>query len=88
MSCNWYESTYRRIFLDVHIHDWHEEFMSQFDPEEFADCVLLANATTATMMANTHTGLCNYPTQVGAMHRNLKGQDVFGTVLDRVTRVG
>lgn len=83
MSSNWYENTYRRIFLDVHILDWHEDFMSQFDPDEFADCVVLANATTATVMANTHTGLCNYPTRVGAMHRNLKGRDLLGALIDR-----
>ena len=27
----WYEGNYRRIFLDMHIDDWNEEFLSKVD---------------------------------------------------------
>jgi hypothetical protein len=71
------------MFLDLHVPDWHDAFLSQFDPAAFADSVASANATAATIMANTHTGLCTYPTRVGEMHRNLEGWDLLGTTIDR-----
>jgi len=83
MEQKWYEKTYRRVFLDFHIDDWDKKFLSQFDPEQFADCVTLAKGATATVMANTHTGLCNYPTKVGEMHAGLKGRDALGEMIDR-----
>lgn len=83
MKEEWYKKTYRRIFLDFHIDDWNEKFLSQFDPEEFADCVVLAKATTATVFANSHTGLCTYPTKVGQIHAGLKGRDVLREMIDR-----
>jgi len=85
MEQKWYEKTYRRTFLDFHINDWNEEFLSQFDAEEFARCVVLAKSATTTVMANTHTGLCNYPTKVGEMHARLKGRVI---VLSMLTGTG
>ena len=34
------------------------------------------------MFANTHTGLCNYPTKVGEMHAGHQGRDVLGATID------
>ena len=82
MKQKWYEQTYRRLLLDFHIADWDERFLSQFDPVEFVDCVELANITTVMLMSNTHTGLCNYPTRVGAVHTNLNGRDLLGETID------
>jgi hypothetical protein len=28
MADTWYEKTYRRFFLDLHIDDWNEDFLS------------------------------------------------------------
>ena len=33
------------------------------------------------MMANSHTGLCVWRTDIGRMHANLKGRDFFGDVV-------
>jgi len=82
MEDNWHQQFYRRILLDFHIPEWHDEFLSKFDPEEFADCVAAANARVATVFANTHTGLCNYPTKVGRMHRAWKGRDGLGEMIE------
>jgi hypothetical protein len=77
----WYERSVRRHLLDFHIPDWHPDFLAKFDPAEFATCVAAENATAATFFANTHTGLRNYPTRVGQMHRNLKGKDILGETI-------
>ena len=77
----WYERSVRRHLLDFHIPDWHPDFLAKFDPAEFATCVATENATAATFFANSHTGLCNYPTRAGQMHGNLKGRDILGETI-------
>ena len=68
----WFEKSRRRILLDFHIPDWDQEFLSKFDPEEFASLAVKANATAATVFANTCTGVCNYPTKIGVVHSKWK----------------
>lgn len=31
----WYQNAYRRMVVDMHIPDWDERFLSQFDPDTF-----------------------------------------------------
>jgi hypothetical protein len=77
----WYQRSLRRNLLDFHVDDWHPAFLSRFDPAHFADCVVTLGSTAATVFANTHTGLCNYPTKVGEMHAGHKGRDVLGDMI-------
>ena len=81
-ASRWYERSLRRNLLDFHIDDWHPDFLSRYDPEHFADCVVTLGSTAATVFANTHTGLCNYPTKVGEMHAGHEGRDVLGATID------
>ena len=82
MESNWYEKYFRRMLLDFHIHEWSLEFLSKFDAEEFADCVAAGRMKTATIMTNTHTGLCNYPTKVGKQHDVWKGRDAIAEMIE------
>jgi hypothetical protein len=77
----WHRASLRRHFLDFHIADWHPDFLARFDPEEFAQCVAAERATAATVFANSHTGLCLYPTAVGARHGNLGGRDLLAEMI-------
>jgi len=86
MKNNWYERYYRRMLLDFHIHEWHPEFLSRFDPEQFADCVAAGRMKSATIMTNTHTGLCNYPTKVGKQHEAWKGRDAIAEMIEALHR--
>jgi len=88
MQQRWYNRSLRRNLLDFHIDDWHPEFLSKFDPASFADCVVSLRSTAATVFANTHTGLCNYPTKVGEMHAGLKGRDALGEMIDELHKRG
>ena len=84
MVQKWYEKSFRRNLLDFHVDDWHPAFLSQFDPSDFADCVVSLRSTAATVFANTHTGLCNYPTKVGEMHAGHRGRDVLGEMITQL----
>jgi len=82
LELKWYQRSFRRYLLDFHIDDWNPSFLSKFDPEEYACCVEMGGGTAATIFANTCTGLCNYPTKVGAVHNNLKGRDLLKEIAD------
>ena len=81
MDRPWFQRTYRRLLLDMHIADWDESFLSKFDPQGFVDNLVLANVSTAMLDANSHSGLCYWPTRVGQMHRGIKGRDLVGELI-------
>ena len=58
----WYQRSYRRNLVDMHITDWDERFLSQFDPQHYVDTVCLAHPTAAMVYAHSHVGHCYYPT--------------------------
>ena len=34
---NWYQKSWRRMLIDMHIPDWEKEFLSKYEPEEIAE---------------------------------------------------
>jgi len=82
MEKKWYEKYYRRMLFDFHIQEWNPEFLSRFDAEEFAECVAVGRIKAGTIMTNTHTGLCNYPTKVGKQHSLWKGRDAIAEMIE------
>ena len=34
---NWYRNVYRRNLVDMHIEDWDERFLSEFDPKDYVE---------------------------------------------------
>jgi hypothetical protein len=81
MKLPWYQRSRRRMLLDFHIAEWDPSFLASFDPKEMPEHVKLANATAMTVFANTHPGLCNYPTKVGKMHEQWVRQKMEATFL-------
>lgn len=75
---NWYKKSFWRNLVDMHIPDWNPEFLSQFDPEHYADMMEKANVDTAIIYAGSCLGICYWPTKVGHMHNGIKGRDIFG----------
>lgn len=78
----WIEGNYRRIFLDMHIDDWNEEFLSKVDPEALVTLLKNAGAQQIVVKCRTHTGLAHYPTKIGRMHRGLRGRDYVGEMIE------
>ena len=81
MQKPWYQRTYRRMLVDMHIPDWDEAFLSRYDPEDMAEQYQRANLDAVMFYCQSHVGLCYWPTRTGKMHAGLKGRDVVGELL-------
>ena len=77
----WIEGNYRRIFLDMHIDDWNEVFLSKLNPAEIVATLKNSGAQNIVVKGKSHTGLCYWPCSVGRMHRGLKGRDYVGEMI-------
>ena len=64
----WYKGVYRRNLVDMHIADWDDGFLSQFDAEEYYRNLLTAKIESPMIYLQSHTGLCHYPTKSGKTH--------------------
>lgn len=67
----WYETSYRRHLLDMHINDNDAVYLSQFDADVYLENLKLAKLDNAMIYLQSHAGLCHYPTKSGQMHRGL-----------------
>lgn len=75
----WYEKSYKRILVDMHIPDWSDEFLRDFSADNYADMMALAGIDTAEIYAGSCLGLCYWPTKVGYPHRAvIGGRDILG----------
>ena len=79
----WYEHAWRRAVIDMHIPDWDEKFLSQFDADQYVERLLQSRAQSVVCYAQSHVGLFNYPTKVGQHHRGLKGRDIVAEMVER-----
>lgn len=65
----WFENSFRRHLLDMHIADWGDgRFLSKFSPEEYCNNLKRANIKSAMIYLQSHVGYCYYPTKTGHMH--------------------
>ena len=72
----WYKGVYRRQLTDMHIHDEDERFLSQFNADEYYDNLVKANIQSPMIYLQSHTGLCNYPTETARTHKRfLNGEN-------------
>ena len=82
MEEKWYKTAYRRNVIDMHITDWDDRFLSEFDPKTYVDMLVLSKVKSAVVYAHSHVGLCHFPTEVGYTHKGLKGRNILGEVID------
>ena len=82
----WFERAWRRAVIDMHIPDWDPKFLSEFDPDSYVARLQTSRAQSIVLYAQSHTGLFNYPTQVGQQHRGLHGRDIVGELIQRCHR--
>ena len=88
MNTPWYKNHWRRMLVDAHIPDWDERFLAQWDPMKFVENLERARVSAAMVYANSHVGLCYWPTKSGAMHKGLKGRDICGEIIAECRRRG
>ncbi len=88
MAEKWFENSYRRNLVDMHIEDWDESFLSKLDAKKYVDLLKKAQVQGAMVYANSHVGYCYWPTKHGRMHKGLKGHDFLGEFIDLCHKEG
>ena len=56
MKQQWYEKSFRRNLVDMHIEDWDERFLSRFSPEEYVENLKRAKIQSAMLYFHSHMG--------------------------------
>ncbi len=84
----WYEKSYRRNLVDMHIEEWDDRFLSQLDSATYVRMLKIAKVKSAMVYANSHVGYCYWPTKTGHMHKGLNGRDFLGEVINLCHREG
>ncbi|MEM2129330.1 MAG: alpha-L-fucosidase [Candidatus Bathyarchaeia archaeon] len=77
----WFERSYRRNLVDMHIEDWDQRFLSKLNPEKYVAMLKLANIKSTMIYANSHVGYCYWSTKTGHMHRGLGGKDFLDSMI-------
>ena len=88
MPQQWFQRGYRRMLVDMHIPDWDPAFLSRYDPAEMVRLYQAAGLTSVMFYAQSHVGLCYWPTKTGKMHAGLKGRDIVGETLELLRKAG
>ena len=68
MEEKWFSHCYRRNLVDMHIEDWDEQFLSQFDPADYFANLQRAHIQSPMLYLQSHVGHCYWPTETGHMH--------------------
>lgn len=76
-----YQDTYRRSLLDMHIPDWDDAFLSEYEPSAIADQYAKAGVQGALIYAKSHVGLNYWPSPVGGVHRAARNRDLVAESL-------
>ncbi len=84
----WYQRSYRRNVIDMHIADWDQKFLSEFDAKTYVDLLRLAGVQSAVVYAHSHVGHCNFPTKVGHTHNGMQGKTHLQDVITLCHRNG
>ena len=85
----WYKGIYRRNLVDMHIADWDEEFLSQFNADEYYNNLVQAKIQSPMIYLQSHTGLCHYPTKSGKTHAFFqKNPRMINDLIDKCQKGG
>ena len=80
-SVPWNQRSMRRILIDMQIPDWDPGFLARYDVEAAIDACVSAGADAIMVYFQSHTGLCNWPTQSGRQHAAFRGRDLVAETL-------
>ncbi len=82
MATKWYQKSFRRNLIDMHIEDWNDEFLSQFDPDAYFECLKMAHIQSPMIYIQAHTGLCFWDTKSGRTHKAFVGNNKIKRLFD------
>jgi hypothetical protein len=66
----------------MHITDWNDAFLSEFDPKTYVEMLRLAQVKSSVVVAQSHVGIANFATEVGRAHRAMKERPYLREVID------
>lgn len=78
----WYRRSYRRNLVDMHIEGWNPDFLSQFDPQAYFDCLKTAGIQSPMIYTHSHVGYCNWDSASGEVHPAFRGNNRIGELFD------
>lgn len=81
MKNKWYDNSHRRYILDMHIPEWKDDFLSEFDSNNYIEMLKTANVDTAIICSTNCLGYSFYPTKIGHMHHGLRGRDIVKEIV-------
>jgi hypothetical protein len=87
-AVKWPSQTYRRLLVDTHVPDWDDRLLASFNAADYVATIANAGFQSLMQYANSHVGLCLWRTRIGQMHRNMKGRDYFGEVMEQSRKRG
>lgn len=80
----WYKGVYRRQLTDMHIHDEDPSFLSKFNADEYYENLVRAKIQSPMIYLQSHTGLCNYPTETARTHAHfLHGENEIKKLIQK-----
>lgn len=88
MNVPWFKKSHRRCLVDMHIPDWDERFLSQFDSKRYIELMKLAQVDAIYFYTNSCVGLTNFPTKADKMHKGLKGRDIVREITTLTKEAG
>ena len=83
---NWYQKSWRRMLIDMHIPDWENVFLSKYEPKEIAEQYERAGLQSVMFYCQSHPGLCNWPTKTGKIHNAFLNRDVVGEMVEELKK--
>lgn len=84
----WFKKSHRRCLVDMHIPDWDERFLSEFDSERYVELMKQAQVDAVYFYTNSCVGLTNFPTKTDKMHKGLKGRDIVREITTLTKEAG
>ena len=84
----WYQTTFRRNLVDMHISEYEEEFFSKFDAKQYVANLKKAQVELAYIYTNNCLGVSLWPTKVGHQHKGLKGKDIVAELMQECEKNG
>ena len=84
----WFEKSYRRSLMDMHIEDWDPSFLSLYQPSRHVSLLKEANVQSAMVYSHSHVGCCYWPTKTGHAHKSIleSKRDILGEFIESCRR--
>lgn len=78
MKEKWFQKSYFRNLVDMHINNGDERLLASFDPEAYAENMKTAGFDTVYIYGSNCLGLCLFPSKTGYRHQITEKRDIFG----------